>query len=204
MSIEETAVSGAFRIVPERFPDHRGVSLEMFKSGALTEVIGHPFRIGQFYCSTSRRNTLRGIHSTALPPGQEKIVTCVRGAVLDVVVDLRVGSPGFGQFDVTAMDGASGVSVYLADGLGHAFLTLTDDACMAYLCSTEYVHGTMIEVNALDSALRLPWGLSEPPIMSAKDAAAPSLAEAQAAGLLPGYEECLTFAERLAHGDVLS
>jgi NDP-hexose 3,5-(Or5-) epimerase len=80
--------------------------------------------------------------------------------------------------------------VYLPDGVGHAFLALTDDTCMSYLCSQEYEPGTMIDIDALDPVLALPWGLTEPPIRSDKDAAAPTLAEAAAAGLLPTYEQC--------------
>ncbi|TBO59757.1 dTDP-4-keto-6-deoxy-D-glucose epimerase [Streptomyces kasugaensis] len=190
-------IPNAFRITPRQIPDRRGSFYEAFRSAALTEAIGYPFRIGQANYSVSRRGTLRGIHATSLPPGQAKLVTCVRGAVLDVAVDLRVGSPTFGEFEITHQDEESGVSVYMADGLGHAFLALTDDVCMNYLCSTEYVPGTMIDVNALDPQLGIPWNLTCDPVMSDKDAAAPNAAEAIAAGLLPTYDECLAHYARL-------
>ena len=189
--VTEMSIKGAYRIVPNKIPDLRGSFFEAFRAETLTEIIGYPFTVGQANYSVSRRNTMRGIHSTFLPPGQAKLVTCVRGAVLDVAVDLRVGSPTFGAYDVTPQDEESGTAVYLADGIGHAFLTLTDNACMNYLCSTAYVPGTMIEVNPLDPDIGIPWGLSEPPVMSEKDATAPTLAEAVAQGLLPTYEECL-------------
>lgn len=140
--------------------------------------------------SVSRRHTLRGIHGTVLPPGQAKLVACVQGAVLDAVVDLRVGSPTFGRYELTRLDVPSGVSLYLADGLGHAFLALTDEVRMNYLCSTEYVPGTMIEIDALDPAIGVPWPLTAPPVRSAKDASARTLAQAARAGGLPTYAQC--------------
>ncbi|WP_017609337.1 dTDP-4-dehydrorhamnose 3,5-epimerase family protein [Nocardiopsis xinjiangensis] len=191
MQITPMEIPNAFRITPDRYPDRRGTFHEAFRSGDLSEVIGYEFLVGQANYSVSQKNTVRGIHSTMIPPGQAKLVTCVRGEVLDVVVDLRIGSPTYGQFDTTRQSGESGIAVYLADGLGHAFLALTDDACMNYLCSETYVPGTMTEINALDPGIGIPWHLTGPPIMSDKDAAAPSLAEAAEKGMLPTYEECL-------------
>ncbi|QFQ99395.1 dTDP-4-keto-6-deoxy-D-glucose epimerase [Streptomyces phaeolivaceus] len=191
------SIRDAYRIVPDKKLDRRGHFFEAFRAEVLTDVIGYPFVVGQANYSASCRGTMRGIHSTALPPGQAKLVTCVRGAVLDVAVDLRIGSPTFGMFDTTPQDEESGTAVYLADGIGHAFLSLTDDACMNYLCSEAYVPGTMIEVNPLDPDIGIPWGLTEPPIMSEKDAAAPTLTEAVARGMLPTYEQCLDHYEVL-------
>ncbi|MBZ2409394.1 dTDP-4-dehydrorhamnose 3,5-epimerase family protein [Streptomyces albidoflavus] len=190
-------IRDAYRIVPNKKLDRRGHFYEAFRADILTEIIGYPFTVAQANYSLSRRHTLRGIHSTALPPGQGKLVTCVRGAVLDVAVDLRIGSPTFGQYDLTPQDEDSGTAVYLADGIGHAFLTLTDDACMNYLCSEVYVPGTMLELNPLDPEIGIPWNLTEEPVMSDKDAGAPTLAEAQSLGLLPTYEECVTHYEAL-------
>jgi NDP-hexose 5-epimerase len=196
MEISETKVRDAYRIVPGQIEDRRGLFYEAVRYTALSDVIGRPFKVEQVNFSVSRKGTLRGIHTTAVPPGQDKLVTCVRGAALDVVVDLRVGSPTFGTFDVTLQDEKSGTGVYMADGLGHAFLALTDDVCMNYLCSAEYVPGTMIDVDALDPALGIPWDLSGPLTRSDKDEAAPSVADAVATGLLPTYEECVAHYER--------
>lgn len=189
MAIEEMKVKDAFRITPSHIADNRGYFFEAWRLSELTGASGQTFEVRQVNYSVSQRNTLRGIHGTTLPPGQAKLVTCVRGAALDVVVDLRVGSPTFGMFDTTLQEAGSGIGVYLADGLGHAFLALTDDTCMNYLCSEEYVHGTMVDIQALDPAIGIPWDTSEPFIRSEKDAAAPTLTEAVAAGLLPTYEE---------------
>jgi NDP-hexose 3,5-(Or5-) epimerase len=200
MKITEMAIPNAYRITPEIHHDRRGLFFEAYRADVLSAAIGFPFVAGQGNYSVSRRNTVRGIHGTSIPPGQAKLVTCVRGAVLDVVVDLRIGSPTFGTFELTRQDEESGVAVYLADGLGHAFLALTDDACMSYVCSEEYVHGTMLVINPLDPDIGIPWGLTEPPIMSDKDAGAPGLAAAQAAGMLPTYEECLAYYAALRAG----
>lgn len=191
MRISEMTVPDAYRIEPDRIADSRGFFYEAIRAEALRSITGHELEIRQVNYSVSKRNTVRGIHGTALPPGQAKLVTCVRGAALDIAVDIRVGSPTFGHYAVTRQDAESGTAVYLPDGIGHAFLALTDDTCMCYLCSVEYVPGTMIDIDALDPELALPWKLSGPPIRSAKDAAAPSLSEAAAAGLLPTYEQCV-------------
>jgi NDP-hexose 3,5-(Or5-) epimerase len=191
MEFVELSIHGAYLVKTRRFPDQRGTFYEAWRFDELLQQTGHRFEIRQINYSVSRKNTLRGIHGTTMPPGQTKLVTCVRGAALDVAVDLRVGSPTFGQFEVTLQEAQAGIGVYLADGIGHAFRALTDDTCMNYLCGAEYVPGTMIEVQALDPAINIPWKLDGTPIMSEKDAAAPTLAEAVERGLLPTYEQAL-------------
>jgi NDP-hexose 3,5-(Or5-) epimerase len=200
VKVTETSLRDAFRIECERFPDRRGFFYEAFRTATLTELTGHAFTVAQQNYSVSCRDTIRGIHGTTLPPGQAKLVTCVRGAVLDVAVDLRVGSPTFGSFEITRQDAESGVALFLADGIGHGFLALTDDACMSYLCSAEYVPGTMIEVDALDPDIGIPWDLTGTPIRSDKDAAAPTLSEAAAAGILPTHADCVAFYAALVDG----
>jgi len=187
----ELAVADAYRITPDRISDLRGSFQESLQESAVSEALGRRFPIAQINYSVSHRGVLRGIHGAQVPPGLGKIVTCVRGAVLDVVVDLRVGSPTFGQYDVTWQDASDGTSVVIPEGLGHAFLALTDDATMCYLCSAEYDPSIVIDINPLDPELRLPWGLAGAPVMSEKDASAPTLAAATAAGILPAYEDCL-------------
>jgi NDP-hexose 3,5-(Or5-) epimerase len=185
------AVKDAYRITPRHMRDRRGSFFEAWRQSELSKRIGRPFRIEQVNYSVSARNTLRGIHGTRIPPGQAKLVTCVSGAALDVVVDLRVGSPTFGMFDTTLQEAGSGIGVYIPDGLGHAFLALEPNTCMNYLCGTEYVPGTMIDIQALDPEIGIPWDLAETPIMSDKDAAAPTLAEVAATGVLPTYRNAL-------------
>jgi NDP-hexose 3,5-(Or5-) epimerase len=190
MKITETSLPDVFRIQPHQIPDRRGTFHEGFRTEALSEAIGRRFEVKQVNFSVSRRNTLRGIHGSITPPGQAKLVTCVRGAVLDAVVDLRIGSPTYGQYEVTLQEAASGLTVYMAEGLGHGFLALTDDTCINYVCNTEYVDGSQIAVDPLDPEIG-------DPIRSDKDTAAPRLAEVAASGLLATYEDCLA----LMHGE---
>ncbi|ADI09989.1 dTDP-4-dehydrorhamnose 3,5-epimerase [Streptomyces bingchenggensis BCW-1] len=198
MEIHETAVPDAYRIVPRHHTDARGSFFESYAYGQLARQTGHVFVPLQVNYSVSARNTLRGVHGVRLPPGQAKFVTCVRGALLDVVVDLRLGSPTFGAYDTNMLDADQGTAVYVAEGLGHGFVALTDDTCISYLCSTQYVPGTQIDLHPLDPALGLPWhlGLTDEPLISEKDARAPSLAEAANQGLLATYDTCRIHYER--------
>lgn len=184
-------IAGAFKVEPETHLDLRGSFHELIRCSTLEEVSGWGLEVRQVNVSTSRQHTLRGIHSTKLPPGQSKFVTCVGGRALDIAVDLRIGSPTFGLHDATLQSPESGVAVYLPDGVGHAFLALEDATIMCYLCSEEYVPGTMVEIDAMDPQLALPWGLSRPPLRSFKDANAPTLREAAALGYLPLFEDCV-------------
>ncbi|GAA2062634.1 MULTISPECIES: dTDP-4-dehydrorhamnose 3,5-epimerase family protein [Streptomyces] len=192
MRIEELSLPGTYLITPDRIPDARGTFYEAMRSDALEEATGVVFRPRQINYSVSRRHTLRGIHSVRIPPGQAKYVTCVRGALRDVVVDLRIGSPTFGMHRVNTLDAESGRSVYVPEGVGHGFLALTDDACICYVVSTTHVPGTQIDINPLDPELDLPWDCPQPPLISHKDATAPTVAEAVRAGLLPRFDKAGT------------
>ncbi len=197
MEVAELAVPGAWSFTPQQWPDPRGVFLEWFKAPVLEGALGHPFALRQANHSVSGRGTLRGVHFADVPPGQAKYVYCTRGAVLDVVVDIRVGSPTFGTVDAVQLDDVDRRAVYLSEGLGHAFLALTDDANVTYLCSEPYAPGREHGVHPLDEELGLRalpgWPAGLEPLLSDKDAAAPSLAEARDSGLLPSYEECTAF-----------
>ncbi|MGW5618896.1 dTDP-4-dehydrorhamnose 3,5-epimerase family protein [Streptomyces sp. NPDC003877] len=191
MKVREMAVPDAFHITPRHLRDARGSFYESFRHDRLAEEIGRPVPVAQVNYSVSRRHTLRGLHGTLLPPGQAKVVCVVRGVVLDIVVDLRVGSPTWGVYEVNELSAETGETLFVAEGLVHGFLALTDDTCVSYLCSTEFVPGTQVDIDPFDPELDLPWGLSEAPLMSAKDSSAISVAEARRAGILAGYEECL-------------
>ncbi|GAA1403667.1 dTDP-4-dehydrorhamnose 3,5-epimerase family protein [Kitasatospora putterlickiae] len=187
MEIKEMAIAGAFRIIPDKLRDRRGCFFEAFRTEELARATGFPFRVRQGNVSVSRRGVIRGVHGTRTGSGEAKLISCVRGAVLDVVVDLRVGSPTFGAFDTTPLTADSGELVFLVDGLGHAYQTLAEDTTINYLCAEQFVPGSQIDVNPLDPGLALPWTLDEEPIISDKDRAAPALREAAAAGILPHY-----------------
>ncbi|WP_329116474.1 dTDP-4-dehydrorhamnose 3,5-epimerase family protein [Streptomyces sp. NBC_01353] len=189
MRIAETAIPGAFAVTPRLLADERGSFHESLRADTLERVLGEPFVTRQISYSVSCRGTLRGIHMVAQPPGQAKYVTCVRGALRDIIVDLRVGSPAFGRYHVCTLDAESGRALYIPDGVGHGFLALADDTRICYAMSTVYAPGTQIDINPLDPELGLPWAYSEPPLMSQKDTEARSLAETLAAGLLPDWRK---------------
>jgi dTDP-4-dehydrorhamnose 3,5-epimerase len=188
MQIRPLAVPGAWELTPRQFADERGVFLEWFTAVSFEGAAGHRFDLAQANLSVSQRGVLRGIHVADVPPGQAKYVTCVTGAVLDVVVDLRVGSPTFRAWDSVRLDAVDRRAVYLAEGLGHGFLSLEDGSTVVYLCSEPYAPLREHEVHPLDPALGIAWPSGIEPLLSSKDAAAPSLAEAVDRGLLPTWE----------------
>ena len=119
---------------------------------------------------------------------------------MDVAVDLRVGSPGFGRWQAVRLDDENRDALYLGEGLGHGFVALTEQATVLYLCSTPYAPAREHGVHPLDPAIGIAWPSETEPVLSDKDAAAPTLAEAQTAGLLPDYAECQAYAAKLRAG----
>ena len=196
MDVQQLSIEGSWVFTPRQFRDDRGMFLEWFKA----DVLPMPMPLAQANHSVSRRGTLRGVHYADVPPSQAKYVYCPRGAVLDVVVDIRVGSPTFGTFETVVLDEVDRRAVYLAEGLGHAFLALSDDASVTYLCSTPYTPAREHGVHPLDPDLALPWPSDVEPMLSPKDAAAPGLVEAQRSGALPSYADCLAFYARRTSG----
>ncbi|GIJ32768.1 dTDP-4-dehydrorhamnose 3,5-epimerase family protein [Micromonospora sediminimaris] len=197
MKLRPLSVEGAWEITPRQHGDPRGLFLEWYRFDRLVEAVGHPLRLAQGNLSISARDVVRGIHFADVPPGQAKYVTCVRGAVLDVIVDLRLGSPTFGRWEGVRLDDVDRRAVYLAEGLGHGFCALTDDATLTYLCSTTYNPSAEHTVHPLDRELGIDWPTTGAQL-SARDAAAPTLAQARAAGLLPEYDTCRRYVETLS------
>jgi dTDP-4-dehydrorhamnose 3,5-epimerase len=193
MDIRPLPIEGAYEITPRQFPDERGVFLESFRGDRLAEHVGHRLDVVQTNVSVSARGTVRGIHFADVPPSQAKYVTALSGSLLDFVVDIRVGSPTFGKWTSVLLDAVDRRAVYLAEGLGHAFVALEDDTTASYLCSAAYNPQREHGIHPLDPdlSLAMPEGLT--PVLSPKDAAAPSLAQAQEQGLLPSYAACREF-----------
>jgi dTDP-4-dehydrorhamnose 3,5-epimerase len=193
MDIRALKIEGAFEITPRQFPDDRGLFLESFRGDKLAKAIGHRLDIIQTNVSVSSRGTVRGVHFADVPPSQAKYVTAMTGSFIDFVIDIRVGSSTFGQWDRVLLDTVDRRAIYLAEGLGHVICCLEDDSTVMYLCSATYDPLREHAVNPLDPALglALPDGVN--PVLSAKDAAAPSLSEAAERGLLPRYDDCLRY-----------
>lgn len=194
MQIRELNVPDSYEITPKQFGDDRGVFLEWYRFDRLAEVVGHSVDLRQANSSVSRKGVVRGIHFADVPLGQAKYVTATHGAVLDYVVDIRVGSPTFGQWDSVLLDDVDRRAIYLAEGLGHAFVALTDDATVSYLVTDTFNADREHGIDPLDREIGLvfPAEAGEP-LLSPKDTAAPSLAEAAEAGLLPTWDDMRTY-----------
>jgi dTDP-4-dehydrorhamnose 3,5-epimerase len=191
------AIEGAWLFTPVLRPDDRGVFLESFKESTFQEAIGHGFDVKQMNISVSTKGTVRGIHFADVPPGQAKYVQCFDGRILDIVVDIRVGSPTFGQWQAVELDSESRKGLYIAEGLGHGFCALTESVTVGYLCSEQYAPTREHGVHPLDADLALPWPNGEDSILSPRDSAAPTLDAAARDGLLPSFEDCVRWRRSL-------
>jgi 5-epimerase len=200
MKVRELAVPDAFEFTPRVFPDDRGLFVCPFEDEPFRLAVGHSLRLAQTNHSRSRRGVLRGLHFSDVPPGQAKYVYCPRGSLLDVVVDIRVGSPSFGQWDAVRLDPADFRAVYVPEGVAHGVMALEDDSVISYLCSTGYDPPREHGIDPLDPELGLPWPTDVEPILSDKDRAAPSLASAADSGALPSFSECQAHYQRLRTG----
>jgi dTDP-4-dehydrorhamnose 3,5-epimerase len=196
VEVTARAFEGVWEFTPVLRPDDRGVFLESFKASVFEDTVGHPFDLQQMNISVSKAGTVRGVHFADVPPGQAKYVQCFSGSILDVVVDIRVGSPTFGQWDAVELTADSRNGLYLAEGLGHAFCALTETVTVGYLCSEPYAPSHEHGITPVDPALGLPWPDMEL-LLSPKDEAAPTLAKALERGLLPDYAECVAFIDEL-------
>lgn len=200
MDAKELDIQGAWEIVPQLHSDSRGVFFEWLTDRGFTGFAGHHLDVRQANCSVSSAGVLRGLHFAQLPPSQAKYVTCLTGAVFDVVVDIRVGSPTFGRWDSVLLDDRDRRSVYISEGLAHGFLALQDNSTVMYLCSAEYNPDREHTICATDPTLAIDWPTIDghPVSMSERDAAAPNLDAVRAAGLLPTWEETQAFIHRLS------
>ncbi|OUE27211.1 dTDP-4-dehydrorhamnose 3,5-epimerase family protein [Clavibacter michiganensis] len=194
MQIRELGVPDAYELTPVQRTDDRGVFLEWYRFDEIQEAVGHPLDLRQANMSVSKRGVVRGIHFADVPRGQAKHVKAVSGAVLDFIVDIRVGSPTFGRWDSVRLDTETHKAVYISEGLGHCFVALTDDAAVTYLVSDVYNPSAEHGIDPLDPEIGLvfPEEAGEP-LLSPKDTDAPTLAEAAAAGLLPTWSDMRAF-----------
>jgi dTDP-4-dehydrorhamnose 3,5-epimerase len=197
MEVRELAVPGTFEFTPRVFPDDRGLFVCPFEEESFLKAVGHPLRLAQTNHSRSRRGVVRGMHFADVPPGQAKYVYCPQGALLDVVLDIRVGSPTFGVWDAVRLDPVGFRAVYVPEGVAHGVMALEDDSVISYLCSTGYNPGREHGLDPLDPAVGLPWPSDIEVVMSDKDRAAPTLAAAKESGLLPSYADCQAHYQRL-------
>ena len=182
-------IAGAYEVRNVVHADDRGEFAEWFRFDHIEAHTGYRFPVRQANVSRSARGVVRGIHYADVPPGQAKLVTCMAGAIRDVVVDIRVDSPTFGQWEAVDISAASRDAVLLPVGVGHAFVALEEGTTVCYLVSDVFTPEKEHGIHPLDPALAIDFGLAESELLlSPKDQQAPTLQEALQQGLLPHVE----------------
>jgi dTDP-4-dehydrorhamnose 3,5-epimerase len=170
-----TRLDGLVLLAPAVHGDARGFFMETWRADAW-EQHGVPTDFVQDNHSRSRRGTLRGLHFQT-HPGQGKLVRCARGRVLDVAVDLRRGSPTFGEWEGFELDDVHGHQLWIPVGFGHGFCVLSDEADFVYKCTAYYDGATEAGIRFDDPDVGVEWPSGVELIYSARDRAAPRLSE---------------------------
>jgi dTDP-4-dehydrorhamnose 3,5-epimerase len=180
MRVRNTQIEGTWVFTPAQHADERGVFLEAFTASSFRDATGRDLSLAQLNVSVSKRGVVRGVHAARTPPGQAKYVQCLAGRIIDIIVDIRPGSPTFGQHVAIELDDVTREAVFIEEGLGHAFCVLSESATVAYITSTPYHPQAEFGINPLDPDLALPWPTDLELVLSPKDRAAPTLRESVA------------------------
>lgn len=177
MEILNTTLLDVTLIIPHRFGDHRGFFAETYNRRAYEAAkITHEF-VQDNHSISAQVGTVRGLHFQAPPHAQAKLVRCGRGAIFDVAVDIRRGSPTYGAWVGYELSAENGQQLFIPKGFAHGFITLLPDSEIVYKCSDYYAPETEGSLRWDDPEIGIDWPLSGEPILSAKDAAAPLLAD---------------------------
>lgn len=173
MELIPTSLEGCFQVHPLFVEDVRGTFVKTFHSERFAEL-GLPVDWREEYYSSSREGVIRGMHFQTPPHDHEKLVYCMQGRVLDVIVDLRKQSPTFGHHVAVELDAARGHGMLIPKGMAHGFLALTKAVLMAYKVSTVYAPTS--DAGIRWDSFGLDWGVDQP-IISERDRVHPSLAD---------------------------
>jgi dTDP-4-dehydrorhamnose 3,5-epimerase len=186
MKITALSIEGVFVATSEIWEDSRGSFREWFKKSDLLLANKETFNVEQANISISTKGTIRGIHYSLATKGQAKWVTCVSGLIKDVIVDIRPNSKTYGKWIEFELSGTSGNAVLIGEGLGHGFISLAEISTVAYLVSSPFSPLEEFEINPLDKAIGIDWGLPLSELkISEKDKNAPTLEERKKEGKLP-------------------
>lgn len=175
---QRLAIPEVFLFTPKRFGDERGFFVETFTRSVMEPMTGPRDWVQDNQSRSGPKGVLRGLHFQLAPFAQDKLVRCLRGAILDVAVDIRHGSPTFGQHVSAKLTEAGGEQIFVPKGFAHGFLTLEENCEIAYKVTNYYSarHDRGLMWN--DPALRIPWGVTADQItLSGKDAKLPLLAD---------------------------
>ena len=176
MLIEQTNLPGVLILTPARFGDARGWFSESWNSTAFAANGIHTAFVQDNHSFSALANTVRGLHYQSPPDAQAKLVRCTKGAIFDVAVDVRRGSPTYGQWAGVDLTALAGRQLFIPTGFLHGFATRENDCEVQYKCSTGYARETDAGIKWDDPDIGINWGLTGPPILSAKDAAQPAFA----------------------------
>ena len=173
MRLAETPLTGVWLVEPDRIEDERGYFARTYDAALFTERGLRPVGV---QCNTSfnaRAGTLRGMHLQIAPHGEPKLIRCTRGAIFDVVVDLRPGSPSHGAWHGAELSADNGRALYVPEGLAHGFQSLCDASEVLYMMGHEYVADAAAGVRWDDPAFAIDWPPADARIISERDQAYP-------------------------------
>jgi dTDP-4-dehydrorhamnose 3,5-epimerase len=188
MQIMPLAITGAWVANLDVHIDKRGSLQEWFKFDEILEATGYKFETSQANFSRSNRYVVRGIHYSLAKSGQAKWITCLNGAIRDFIVDIRVGSPTYGNWIAIDLTAKNANAILIGEGLGHAFIALEDDSFVSYLLTSNYSNHEEFQINPLDESIGIDWTTDKNMLMlSEKDASAPTLIQQHNLNKLPIY-----------------
>jgi dTDP-4-dehydrorhamnose 3,5-epimerase len=168
------SINGAWVFESPTHHDERGYFREWFKDSFIKQELGRDFHVAQSNLSKSKKGVVRGIHFSLAPEGQAKWITCAHGSLWDVVVDIRPKSPTFKRWEAHKLSAGDGRSIFISEGLGHAFVALEEDSVISYLLSSSYSPTHEHAINPQDAEINISWP-DLPLTFSEKDSAAPTL-----------------------------
>ena len=188
MTLHELSIEGAYLATHRVFPDERGLFREWFKADEISSI-DKSFSVQQANYSRSKQWVIRGIHYSLAPEGQSKVVTCASGAVIDVLIDLRLNSPTYLKVVYIELSEESGNVVYIPSGVGHGFIVQSESASVVYLTSSGYSPEFEKAICPTDPALGIQWPLpaGQLGVISKADTEAPTLSQAIEDGALPNF-----------------
>jgi dTDP-4-dehydrorhamnose 3,5-epimerase len=182
MQFQKFDISGPISIEPRRHGDARGYFAETFRADLFAEAVGQVDFVQENESLSAKVGTVRGLHFQTEPFAQGKLVRCVAGALLDVAVDIRAGSPSYGRWIAAELSAENGCQLWVPPGFAHGFCTLEADTVLTYKVTSYYSHEHDKGLAWDDPAIGIAWpALADPETLSAKDRVQPKLAE------LPAY-----------------